>query len=320
MSIREKMSFLENWFCVSLNEMKKNKLIIVLGPTSSGKSDLAVLIARFINSQGQSAEVVSADSRQVYKGMDIGSGKITREEMKGIPHHMLDIASPTETYSAAKYQKDARDVLQKLWNEGKIPIVCGGTGFYIQTIVDGMEIPEVRPNEKLRKSLNKKSDEELFKLLKERDPRRSETIDSKNRHRLIRAIEIAESLGSVPVLKKEPVDAELLLIGIQVPFDVLKKRIQKRLLKRIDEGMFGEIKELHDSGVSWEKLESFGLEYRYVSLFLQKKLEREEAIQLLLKETEKYAKRQNVWFKRDKRIKWIRNNNEVFPFLEKFLS
>ena len=176
--------------------MKKafpQKIIVIVGPTSSGKSDLAVIIAKKFK-----GEIVSADSRQVYKGMDIGTGKITKKEMRGIPHHLIDVASPRQKYSVAKYKREAEKAIRDITNRGNIPIVCGGTGFYIQSIVDDIVFPEVKSNSNLRKKLSKLSPEELFLELKKIDENRAQKIDPHNPHRLIRAIEIATELGSVP--------------------------------------------------------------------------------------------------------------------------
>ncbi|MBI4708741.1 MAG: tRNA (adenosine(37)-N6)-dimethylallyltransferase MiaA [Candidatus Portnoybacteria bacterium] len=169
---------------------RNQKLIIVLGPTASGKSDLAVSLAKKIN-----GEVISADSRQVYKGLDIGSGKITKEEMQGIPHCLLGVADPKRRFSVAQYKKLAQVAIKKIQRQGKIPIICGGTGFYIQAVVDNIALPEVKPDWKLRKQLEKFNTDELFKKLKKLDPRRSRNIDSHNQRRLIRALEIVIKSG-----------------------------------------------------------------------------------------------------------------------------
>ncbi|MBU4078319.1 tRNA (adenosine(37)-N6)-dimethylallyltransferase MiaA, partial [Patescibacteria group bacterium] len=163
----------------------KPKIIVVVGPTASGKSDLAVEIAKKYN-----GEVVSADSRQVYKGMDIGTGKITQKEMQGIKHYLLDVASPKTRFTVAQYQKKANQAIGEIIKKEKLPILCGGTGFYIQSIVDNIAIPKVKPDLKLRKNLEKQSAEELFEQLKKLDSERAKNIDKYNKRRLIRAIEI----------------------------------------------------------------------------------------------------------------------------------
>lgn len=279
----------------------KPKILVIVGPTASGKSALGVKLAKQKN-----GEIVSADSRQVYRGMNIGSGKITKREMKSIPHHLLDVVDPKKTFSVAQYQKLAHQAIADILNRGKLPIVVGGTGFYIQSIVDNIILPEVPPNPTLRKKLAKLSTLELYTILAELDGKRAKTIDKENPARLIRAIEIATALGKVPKVKSKPL-YEVEIIGINPNEKTLKQKIHTRLLTRLKSGMIAEVKKLHAGGLSWKKLEAFGLEYRYVAQFLQNKLTKTEMIATLETAIFQYAKRQMTWFKRDKRIKWITN-------------
>ncbi|OHA57184.1 MAG: tRNA (adenosine(37)-N6)-dimethylallyltransferase MiaA [Candidatus Vogelbacteria bacterium GWA1_51_14] len=281
---------------------KGKKLIVIVGPTASGKSDLAVAIAKRFG-----GEVVSADSRQVYRGLDIGSGKITKREMRGVPHYLLGVASPKRTFTVAQYQKLATRATEQIWQRGKVAILVGGTGFYIQAVVDGLILPAVLPNQELRKKLNIKTPAELFKLLKKLDPKRAGEIDRHNPRRLIRAIEIAQALGRVPGLQVKPLGAKILMIGLNPNLADLKKKINVRLAKRLKQGMLAEVKKLRASGLSWHKLEDFGLEYRYLAQYLQGKISRPEMIEKLEREIYHYAKRQFTWFKRDKRIIWSIN-------------
>ncbi|MEK7634419.1 MAG: tRNA (adenosine(37)-N6)-dimethylallyltransferase MiaA, partial [Patescibacteria group bacterium] len=161
------------------------KIIVILGPTSSGKSKLAIKIAKKYD-----GEIISADSRQVYKKLNIGSGKITKKEMEGIPHYLLDVTSPKRTFTVNQYQKLAKKALKKIIKKGKLPIICGGTGLYIDTLIYDYQLPQVPPQPKLRKQLEKKSTEELFGQLQKLDSRRAQNIDKHNRRRLIRALEI----------------------------------------------------------------------------------------------------------------------------------
>lgn len=278
---------------------RKPFIVVIVGPTASGKSDLAVKLAQKLN-----GEIVSADSRQVYKGLNLGSGKITKKEMRSITHHLIDIADPKKTFSAAEFKKLGEKAIAKIIKKGKLPIVCGGTGFYIQALVDGLLLPEVPPNLKLRKSLEKKSIQSLFSLLQKIDLRRAKEIDKNNPRRLIRAIEIAKALGKNPKLKSKT-KYSALFIGIRFPMKELRKRIQKRLLKRIKDGMIEEVKDLPKKGLSWGRLEDLGLEYRYVAKYLQSKINKKQMIEELNKAIFKFAKRQMTWFKRDKRICWI---------------
>jgi len=281
--------------------MDKNKVIVVLGQTSTGKSDFAVEIAKHIN-----GEIISADSRQVYKGMDLGTGKITKKEMMRIPHHLLDVKSPKKVFSVNEFQKLSNKKIKEILKKEKVPIICGGTGFYIDTLINGNIFPEVPPNKELRDTLSKKTAPELFEILKNLDKNRAENIDVRNGVRLIRAIEIAETLGNVPDIKtSDKTDFEFIKIGLTIPDEILKEMIKKRMLLRIKKGMIKEIENLHANGISWKRMNDLGLEYRYVSQYIQKKITKEEMIQKLNTEIWHFAKRQKTWFKRDKNIIWI---------------
>jgi tRNA dimethylallyltransferase len=294
---------------------KQAKLMVVLGPTSSGKSSLAVELAKRFN-----GEIISADSRQVYKGMDIGTGKITKKEMRQIPHYLLDVASPRTQFSVAQYRRKALKAIDKIYHKQKIPILCGGTGFYIQAVVDGLNIPRVAPDWKLRKELEKKSAEDLFKQLKKIDPHRAKNIDAKNKRRLIRALEIIIKTGKPVPLVKSNQQFETLFIGIKKDIPELKDLIKNRLLRRLKQGMINEIRNLRKTGISWKRLDDFGLEYRYIAKYLKGELTREKTISELQKEIEHYAKRQITWFKRDKRIYWIKNYKEAEKLVKDFLE
>ena len=295
--------------------MQKPKIIVILGQTATGKSDFAVEVAKKIN-----GEIISADSRQVYKGMDLGTGKVTKKEMGGIPHFMLDVISPkNKTFSASQFQKMANKKIKEILDKKNIPIVCGGTGYYIDSLINSLPFPEVLPNKKLRRELETKDATELFGILKKIDKNRAKNIDAKNKVRLIRAIEIAQELGQVPKLKKTKKEFKTIKIGLAFPDNELKRRIYERLIKRIKKGMIKEVEKLHESGVSWKKLESFGLEYRYVSFYLQKKMTKEEMIEKLFSAIWHFAKRQKTWWKKDKEIIWINpsKKQEVYDTLKK---
>lgn len=285
---------------------QKQKLVVVLGPTASGKSDLAVTLAKKFN-----GEVISADSRQVYRGMDIGTGKITKSEMRGVVHHLLDVADPKRTFSVAMFKKRADRAIVKILNEGKIPILCGGTGFYIQAVVDDLLIPEVKADTVLRRRLDEKSTKELVRVLRIVDPRRARTIDKQNRRRLIRAIEVAVHNGPVKPLPKKPKSKyDLLEIGIKTKDEVLRKRIHDRLHKRMRSGMLAEAKRLHTNGVSWKRMDDLGLEYRFLAEYLQKQKSKGEMLEGLGAAIWGYARRQKTWFRRDQRIEWFELNDE----------
>lgn len=292
------------------------KLISIIGPTASGKSDLAVELAREFK-----GEVISADSRQVYRGLNIGSGKITKKEMRGVPHHLLDVVSPKKVFTVADFKKEADKKINEIIARGHIPILCGGTGFYIDSVTKNIILPDVKPNIKLRKRLETYSLERLQKTLLKLDQKRFVTIDLMNRVRLIRAIEIAKELGKVPKIKSKPL-YDVLTLGILSQPEILKQRINLRLAKRIKAGMINEVKKLHAQGLSWKRLESLGLEYRFVSLFLQNKITKAEMIERLQFEIWHYAKRQMTWFEKDKSIVWIGANEikEIKEKVKEFLS
>lgn len=292
----------------------KSKIIVIVGPTASGKTGLSIKLAKKFK-----GEIISADSRQVYKGMDIGTGKATKKEMAKIPHYLLDVVSPKKQFTVTQYKRLAEKAIKKIQSRGKIPIICGGTGFYIQTIIDNMAIPKVRPDARLRAALEKKSAKELFNRLRKLDPRRAKNIDKNNRRRLIRALEIIIKSGEkIPALKSAP-KYEALIIGIKCNLKELKELIKTRLLKRLKQGLVREVINLKKSGLSWKRLEDFGLEYRNIAYYLQNKLSYDEMVNKLQKEIEHYAKRQMTWFKKNKKIKWINNRNEAAKLIKKFL-
>lgn len=291
------------------------KIIVILGPTASGKSALAVKITKKIN-----GEIISADSRQVYKELNIGTGKITKKEMRGIPHHCLDIVSPKKIFTVSDFKKRTDDAIEKIFAKNKTPIIVGGTGLYIQSIVDNIVLPEVKPDWKLRKKLEKKTTEEMFTILKKLDPERAKNIDPKNPRRLIRAIEIAKALGKVPNLEAKLPSWEAIQIGIKLSDEKLKENINKRLVCRLKKGMIAEAKNLHDQGMSWKRMDELGLEYRYLSKFLKGEISKIEMTEKLKSEIWKYTKRQMTWFKRDKKIKWISEEKEVKKLIREFLN
>lgn len=294
-----------------------NKLLVILGPTSSGKTSLSIKLAKKF-----SGEIVSADSRQIYKNLDIGSGKVTKKEMQKIPHYLLSIANPKKRFSVAQYQKLALKAIKNIQKKNKLPILVGGTGFYIQSIVDNIIIPEVKPNWKLRKKLEKKSTEQLYKMLLIKDPERAKNIDKHNPRRLARALEIISKTNHpIPPLVRGRASNQLdiLQIGITKSFEELKKLINKRLIKRLqNKAMINEVKKLHKF-LSWKRLEEFGLEYRFVAQYLQNKITYQQMISNIQLESEHFTKRQMTWFKRDRRILWVTNNKTAEKLVKNFI-
>ena len=294
--------------------MGKPKIIAVVGPNAAGKSALAVRLAKKFN-----GEIISADSRQVYQGLNIGTGKISKKEMGGVRHHLLNVASPRQQFTVARYQKLAGLALKNILVRRKLPIICGGTGFYIQVITDNLKLPPVKPVLELREKLERKTTKELAEILEKLDSRRAKTIDRKNRRRLIRAIEIAKQLGTIPSLKKTETRFNVLKLGVKIAPVELRQKIKRRLRQRLDAGLINEVRKLHQKGISWKRFDELGLEYRYVSYYLRGELTREEMIKKLETAIWHYAKRQMTWFKKDKEIRWIKNYRQAERLVSDFL-
>lgn len=275
--------------------MKKlQKVIVVAGPTASGKSDFAVQLALKNN-----GEIISADSRQIYKGLDIGTGKITKKEMRSVNHHMLDIINLGDSFSVAEYRKRATSILEDILARGKTPIICGGTGQYIDSLIFNTSIPEVAPDKKLREKLEKKTTEALYKLLLSKDSRRAKEIDKHNRVRLIRALEIVESLGKVPRQNKPKLKYDVEMYLMSPTREILRERIIKRLDIRLKSKMIDEVKNLITHlGPSSVDMRKFGLEYVTISKFLEGKLSKERMKEELTNKINQYAKRQVTWNKK----------------------
>jgi tRNA dimethylallyltransferase len=296
--------------------VNKSKILVIVGPTASGKTSLSIKLAKRFN-----GEVVSADSRQVYKGLDIGSAKVTEIEMDGVRHHLLDVADPKEVYTAADFKRDAEVAVDDILARGKLPIICGGTFFYIDALLGKVTLPEVEPNEELRAELEEKSAAELLSILERLDPIRASTIERENPRRLIRAIEIAKALGQVPIIETIDSPYEVLTIGLSVDMDTHGDIIKARLIERFEAGMINEVNGLLGSGVTHERLEKFGLEYRYVSRYLRGLLNYEEMIAELTIKSRQFAKRQLTWLKRDNLIRWFKKGDvEVFEEVKRFLD
>lgn len=305
---------------------KKDKVIAIVGPTASGKSELAVALAKKFN-----GEIISADSRQVYTGMDIGTGKVeggwkkVRGKKvylyKGITHHCIDFLSPKKQFSAGLFQTEAKKAIVDILSRNKLPILCGGTGHWIDAVVLDQHLPEVKPNPALRAKLEKLSAQKLFARLEKLDPARAKNIDRQNKRRLIRALEIVLATGQpVPVLNEAQSPYQCLWLGMTWPQKKLYQRIDARLKERLEQGMAKEVFNLHQKGLSWKKLDDFGLEYRFVSRFLQKKLSAQEMLIQLSFAIKHYAKRQITWWKRNPKIHWLNNLKKAEKLTKTFLK
>lgn len=292
----------------------RSKLIVILGPNASGKTKLAIKLAKRFN-----GEIVSADSRQVYQGMDIGTGKATKAEQKMVKHYLIDVVKPTQEFNVSHFKKLAIKTIEQIHQKNKLPFLVGGTGFWLQTVVDNLDFPAVKPNKALRKKLEKYPTQKLFNILKKLDPQRAKTIDKNNPRRLIRAIEIAKSGHQTKLIKGKPI-FNTLILGLTHPRKKLYQLIDNRLEKRLKHGLVAEVKKLKKQGLSWQRLSDFGLEYRYISLYLQDKLTKQQMVEQLKNAIHHYAKRQMTWFQRDKRIRWIKSQKQATILIRKFIS
>lgn len=283
-------------------------LIVILGPTASGKSGLSIALA-----QRFGGEIVSADSRQVYRGLDTGTAKVTPEERALIPHHVLDVADPREMYTVSQFQQQAIVAINDILARGKQPFLVGGSPHYIQAVVDHLNIPHVPPQPALRARLESRPLSELLAQLEELDPQSSAVIDRHNPRRVIRALEVCLVTGK-PFSEQRAVAAPLyrtLLLGIEWPRDVLYRRIDARVDERMRQGMVQEVRDLLAEGVSHERLEALGLEYRFISRLLRGEYTSEdEMVQRLKYAIHDFTRRQLTWFRRDKRIVWLENGDQ----------
>ncbi|MAF13384.1 MAG: hypothetical protein CMI53_00620 [Parcubacteria group bacterium] len=294
------------------------KVVVVLGTTASGKTKLAVELAKKYD-----GEIISADSRQVYQGMDIGTGKDLGEYGK-IPYHLIDVVSPKSQFNVADWQKLAFEKVNVILKRGKLPIICGGTGLYISALTEGYNL-EI-PNSKFqipKIDLNKLSLKQLLSLLKKIDPETYKVIDQKNRRRVQRALEIFYQTG---IPKSEQEDNKkppynFLQLGVTFPKDILHQKIDQRLVARINqEGMIDEVKKLRQQGVSWQRLNDFGLEYRWVSNFLQDKISEEELVEGLKNSIHDFAKRQMTWFRKNDDVVWLKQSSPAKTKVKQFLD
>lgn len=303
------------------------KAVVVVGPTAAGKTKLGVMLARKFN-----GEIVSADSRQVYKYLDICTGKDKEEYIVGtgrrpvptkIPYHLIDILEPAKEITVANFQKKAFSAMKDILKRNKLPVVVGGSPFYVYAVTEGWQFPKLEQDEKLREKLNRLSLRELQNILRKIDPAAFERIDQNNPRRLIRAIEICAASGQ-DFEKAKPVSRpryDFLYLGIKFPNEKLKERIKKRLKERLNQGMVEEVEStVANRLASYADLERLGLEARLTAYYLQKKINKAQLEELLLKNIYHFAKRQMTWFRKDRRINWVKNVNEAEEKAREFLA
>lgn len=291
------------------------KLIVIAGTNASGKSNLGVqMAARF------GGEVISADSRQVFERLDLGSGKITKEEMMGVPHHLIDVCKPGDFFSMADFQKLSYQAIDDILSRGKVPFLVGGTGLYVNAVADGYELSDRAPDLELRAHLETFETPQLYQMLLEKLPETD--IDPKNRNRVMRALERIAADDYHPG-KRTP-RYETLKIGISWDRETLKQRIDERLERRLQQGMVKEVEDLLADGCSEEFLMKLGLEYRYLTRYIRSELAYEQMVEELGNAIKKFAKRQVTWFKKDKDIHWLDMHanpaEEAAALIEAFLK
>jgi tRNA dimethylallyltransferase len=282
---------------------------VILGPTASGKSALGIALA-----QRYQGEIVSADSRQVYRGLDIGTAKVTPEERALVPHHLLDIVEPEEIYTVAQFQQDAIKAIDAILQRGHQPFLVGGSPHYIQAIVENLAIPQIPPQPELRAQLEARPLDELFTELETLDPQTAASIDRNNPRRIIRALEVCLVSGqpfSAQRGVREPRYTPL-LAGIHWPREELYRRIDQRIDERMQQGLVQEVQGLLERGLTPERLESFGLEYRFVSRWLHAGFSsKSEMVQKLKYASHDFTRRQLSWFRKMSDIVWLNGGPEL---------
>ena len=272
------------------------KMIVIEGTNASGKSALGIALARKYG-----GEIISADSRQVYRGLDLGSGKVTEDEMNGVRHHLLDVVEPGSFFSMADFQRLAYAAAEEILARGKVPFLVGGTGLYIDAVADGYLLSDKAPDAALRAHLETFDTPALYQMLMDRVP--DAEVDPRNRHRVMRMLEKLEA-GDTHTAGKEA-RFSVLKFGVTWPREILKQRIDERLERRMRAGMAAEVQGLLDAGVSREFLLKLGLEYKYLTLYLTGRMGEAEMLEELSREIKRFAKRQMTWFRRDPRIIWL---------------
>ena len=290
---------------------KLPKLIVILGPTASGKTGLAIKLAKKFN-----GEIVSADSKQVYKEMAIGTAQPTKKEMKAVAHHLVGIAYPNEDFNVAVYKKIAIKVIKDILKRKKLPFLVGGTGLYIKAIVDNIVFPKIPPKKRIRKELEAKTKEKLFRIYEKLDPKGAKLIDKNNKRRLIRAIEVCKITKKSfwEQRKKQNPIFDVLQIGIKLPKVELEKRISKRTEKMFKLGLEKEVKNLIKKYGPAPLLQTIGYKE-----WLDSKEDKQKIKEEIKLHTLQFTKKQMTWFRKDKKIIWVRNYKKIENLVKTFI-
>ncbi|MFZ3587836.1 tRNA (adenosine(37)-N6)-dimethylallyltransferase MiaA [Bacillus sp. DJP31] len=288
--------------------MKREKVVVLIGPTAVGKTKLSIEVAKAFK-----GEIISGDSMQIYRSMDIGTAKITSTEMEGIPHHLLDIKDPTESYSTAEYQLNVRRLIKEITERGNLPIIVGGTGLYIQSVIYDYHFSEHSSNSILREQLEKEAKEKGIDVLVERlrkiDPVSAEKIHPNNQRRVIRALEVYITSGKTMSEHQEDQDLgetlyDVALIGLTMDRSELYSRINQRVDRMIEDGLLNEVKSLYDKEIrNVQSIQAIG--YKELYLYLDGEVTLDEAIDLLKQNSRRYAKRQLTWFRNKMDVTWF---------------
>jgi len=303
------------------------KLVAVLGPTAGGKTTWSLELAKKFD-----GEIINCDSRQIYKWMNVGTAKepgrwksLTGRRayiIDGVPHYLIDFLSPDQDFSVAEYQRRAIRRIKEIQRRGKLPILVGGTGLYIKAVVDNMKIPQVKANQNLRDSLETKDNEELWHLLGRMDPGALKVVDPQNKRRIIRALEVCILTGKPFSQQRglgEPI-FESLQLGIRVPRETLHERINRRVTNMIERGLIDEVKKLRQMGFEWGAPGMSGIGYKEIGNYIRGEMDLHEASELLRRNTRRYSRRQETWFKRDHRIQWVERRDEADRLVNEFLE
>lgn len=299
-----------------------NKIIVIVGPTAVGKTYVSIDLAKKLGT-----EIISADSMQIYKGMDVGTAKIKTEEMQGIKHHMIDLIYPDENYSVSDFKREAEKNIDEMISRGNVPIIVGGSGLYVNSLIYDLDFSNAKSNEKLRDYYTyyhkEHGEEALYEKLKKIDPESAEKIHKNNVKRVIRALEVYDLTGrkfseSNTDIRKKSSKYDFILIGLSMDRKILYERINQRVDKMINEGLVEEVKSLLDKGFEKNLISMQAIGYKEIIEFLEGNITFEEAVNILKQNTRHFAKRQFTWFLKDENVKWfdIEDVNKIDASLE----
>lgn len=304
-----------------MNETTKQTLVVIVGPTAAGKTSAAINLAKRL-----AGEIVSADSRQLYRQMDIGTAKPTEKELQTVPHHLIDVADPDESWNLAIYQREAYRVIDEIHRRGKLPFLVGGTGQYIRAVIEGWNIPAQRPDLKLREALSHWAEsigrEGLYGRLALIDPQAAKKIDPRNLRRTVRALEVIFKTGErfSELRNRQECPYDPIILGIDRPREVLYERIDQRIEQMLDDGLVEEVRSLLDAGYSPDLRTMSAIGYQEIIQYLQGEISYQEAVILIKRNTRTFVRRQANWFKPDDpRITWVEASEEMVDQMEEII-